>query len=194
MWLPLIPLAAGCVLIGLLPHRAVAALAMAVSGFVPQATTPSAPDVLRPLALLTPLLVVVAMPVLVLLRGHTPARALRERAMTWGCGFPDTAPSMQYTAASFSQPLTQTLRPVLRTEVVREIVQGEGAGLRSMTWASSTPDRLLIGLYRPVFSLVGRVGERMRELHQPRVSRSLLYIVLTMVILLGLLFLPALRP
>jgi hypothetical protein len=59
-----------------------------------------------------------------------------------------------------------------------------------MSWVSTTTDRVLDELYEPVFAAVGRAGARLREYDRPRVTTSLLYIVVTVLVLLTLLFLP----
>ena len=55
---------------------------------------------------------------------------------------------------------------------------------------SPAPDRVLVGLYEPMFRAIGRVGTSARRLSSPRVATSILYIVVTMLALIGLLFLP----
>ena len=100
---------------------------------------------------------------------------------------------MQYTSTSFAEPLTRILQPLLRSEAAAE-VQGrtKAASLwpSEMRWASTTTDRVLALLYRPLFGAVERAGSRLRAYYRPRVSTSLLYIVLTVLVLLTLLFVP----
>jgi hypothetical protein len=59
-----------------------------------------------------------------------------------------------------------------------------------MSWVSTTTDRVVDALYEPLFAAVGRAGARLREYYRPRVTTSLLYIVVTVLVLLTLLFLP----
>jgi hypothetical protein len=76
------------------------------------------------------------------------------------------------------------LQPLLRTRTVRE----------SAFLSSTTPDRVLEGLYLPVFAALSRAAARLRSYHPARVSWSLLYVVATLIVLLTLLFLPAVDP
>jgi formate hydrogenlyase subunit 3/multisubunit Na+/H+ antiporter MnhD subunit len=191
MALPLVLLAGGCILIGLSPQRVAGALSAAILLLVPDADPSLASDALRPLALLAPVLFATA----ILITGlrAIASRARPQRTVTWGCGYAAVTPAMQYTAASFSEPLTRVLQPLLRSEVDRATAHG-GIGPRPVTWSSTTPDLLLAGFYRPLFARAARLFTRLRAYHQPRVSRSLLYIVLTVLVLLSLLFLPAVYP
>ena len=182
MRLPLVLFAAACVLVGLMPHRVTGALATAVASVAPGADTDVAGATLAPSALLAPLIALAAI-LVGSIRIWAVARIPREHSDTWGCGYAATTPAMQYTASSFGEPLTRVLAPLLSTSVVRE----------HAFLGSTTPDRVLVGLYLPVFSAVSHAAARLRSYHQPRVSRSLLYIVVTVIVLLALLFLPAVR-
>ena len=192
MWLPLLVLAGGCILVALIPHRVAGALSAATRLVVPGTDPALASEVLRPLALLAPLLFATAI-LIAGLRALVVARARPQRAVTWGCGYSAVTPAMQYTATSFSEPLTRVLQPLLRSEV-------DGAtapavfGPRPLTWSSASPDLLLAGFYCPLFARTASLFARLRAYHQTRVSRSLLYIVLTVLVLLSLLFLPAVYP
>lgn len=183
MRIPLLVLAAGCVTVGLQPHRAAAALARAVASVAPDAASGIASNTLAPVATLAQVLAAAAVLFLIL---HELLRMRRRRELseTWSCGYVATTPAMQYTASSFGEPLTRTLQPLLRTRLTRS----------EDRLLSATPDRALVELYVPVFAAVGRLAARLRSYHQARVSRSLLYIVVTVIVLLGLLFLPTVRP
>jgi hypothetical protein len=150
--------------------------------------------VLRPIALVGPL-VAAATALLFALRWAVGRRSSERQAATWGCGYAVPTAAMQYTAASFAQPLTRVLQPVLRTE--RRHVVDSGSGRlwpRATSWASRTADRALVGLYLPVFTAVARAGARVRAYHQDRVTGSLLYIGATVLVVLALLVLRGARP
>lgn len=192
MWLPVLFLASICVVMGAVPHAFARALPGAVLSDVTIAAADRVQVALRPLMLLPPLLFA-GVTVVLGFRAIAARRTGHTRAPTWGCAFPATTPDMQYTASSFSQPLTRMFQPVLRTQIDHGVVRARSIGPRSISWSSTTDDRLLRGLYRPVFTLVSRFGIHVRAYHHPRVSRGLLYIVLTLIVLLGLLFLPMVR-
>jgi hydrogenase-4 component B len=191
MVLPLAILAAACVVFALVPARIAGALTSA-AGLIAPAMNPSvAPEALRPVGGLAVLLMAMTAGVLAL-GGLARMRAVRRRATTWSCGHPAVVATMQYTATSFSEPITGPLHAMLGTRVIRQAAP-DRTHPRLDTWKADTPDRLLDDVYRRVFRALRRGGERLREYHQPRVSRSLLYIVLTVLVLLGLLFMPVAR-
>jgi formate hydrogenlyase subunit 3/multisubunit Na+/H+ antiporter MnhD subunit len=116
-----------------------------------------------------------------------------RRSATWGCGYPTPTAAMQYTSTSFAEPLTRIFHPLLRSEEraeVRSRTESSSLWPSEMRWMSTTTDRVLAVLYRPLFAAVERVGGRLRAYYRPRVTTSLLYIVLTVLVLLTLLFLP----
>ena len=57
-------------------------------------------------------------------------------------------------------------------------------------WSSSTDDRVLTGAYLPMVAAASRAGTRLRSWHRAGVTPSLVYVVVTMIVLLGLLFVP----
>ena len=191
MVLPLVILAAACVFFALLPARVASGFESAISLFAPAPALSAAPGELRPVAGFAMLLMTLLAGVLGLGR-LARMRSVRRSAMTWSCGHPAVAPTMQYTATSFSEPITGALQTLLGTQVRRHIGP-DRTHPRLDHWQSETPDPLLEDVYRKLFGWLSRGGERIREYHQPRVSRSLVYIVLTVLFLLGLLFMPIAR-
>jgi len=175
MVLPLVPFAAGCVIIGAIPGRVAALLGRAVTIVAPAADVQAAQSALTPLAILGPLLALVVA-LLFALRLPVGRRSLQRGATTWGCAYALPTSAMQYTATSFAQPVTRILQPVLHTDRARE-----------------TMDRALESLYLPLFAAVARAGRRVRAYHQARVTGSLLYIGATVLVVLALLFLPGAR-
>jgi formate hydrogenlyase subunit 3/multisubunit Na+/H+ antiporter MnhD subunit len=188
---PVLGLLAGCVAVAAAPAAAAAALRLAVSTVAPAADVETPARVLQPLAMLLPLLAGAAVPVLLLgwIRG---GRAEPVRSVTWGCGYASPTAAMQYTSTSFGDPLTRVLQPVLRRSVEAE-TEGNPVWPPRMRWESTTLDRALVALYRPLFTAVAHAGARLRSLYRPRVTTSLLYIVITVLVLLALLFVPEAR-
>jgi hypothetical protein len=97
---------------------------------------------------------------------------------------------MQYTSMSFSEPLVRTMQPVLATERLSEIDAARGPWPARMSWSSRSRDRVWIDVYLRALVLIQRWSVRVRALQKPRVTTSLLYIVLVVLLLLVLLFLP----
>jgi formate hydrogenlyase subunit 3/multisubunit Na+/H+ antiporter MnhD subunit len=191
---PIVGLLAGCVAIAAAPAVVAGALQIAVATVAPAAAVDAPARELQPLAVLLPLLGGVTALVAVLSLLST-RRSEVVHSATWACGYPDTTPAMQYTSTSFGEPLTRVLQPVLRSSVSSGERRG-GADLvwpGHMRWASTTMDRVLVIAYRPLFNAVGKAGAMLRGHYRPRVTTSLLYIVLTVLVLLALLFLPDVR-
>lgn len=192
MVLPLVLLAAACVMIGAIPSRVASALSRAVRVIAPAADVQAAQTVLEPLAVVAPLLAV-AMVVLFAVRSRAGRRSAEQRS-TWGCGYAAPTVAMQYTATSFAEPMTRILQPLLHTEM-GHLVDPAPAPIwpSAARWASRTADRVLVSIYLPLFAAVARAGRRLRGYHQARVTASLLYIGATVLVVLALLFLPGVR-
>lgn len=195
MRVPLIACAAGCVAVASVPARVSAGLAGAVHVVAPAADVGLVGAMLQPLAFVLPLLVTVTA-VLLALRGLMRRPALRRAGATWGCGYPAPTARMQYTSTSFGEPLTRVLQPMLRMEAratAAAVAHGQPTlWPRGAEWASATSDRVLVGVYLPMVDAVRRMGLGVRAVHSPRVTRSLLYVVVTVLVLVALLFQPGL--
>ncbi len=193
MVVPLLVLAGACVLIGAFPGRTAGALSAAVTVIAPGADARTAGSMLRPIALVGPL-VLAAAALLFALRRVVGRRSPERLAVTWGCGYAVPTVAMHYTSTSFAQPLTRVLEPVLRTERRRAVDPGAGPlWPRAASWGSRTADRVLAGLWLPVIAAIARAGARVRALHQDRVTGSLLHIGATVLVMLALLLLRGAR-
>ena len=195
MRLPLLACAGGCLAIAALPGYVSAALAVPVHIIAPAADVRTVHATLKPLGFLLPVLsagILVMFGIRALVRRST----LRRQDTTWGCGYPAPTSRMQYTSTSFGEPLTRVLQPILRTETLFAIELFEShrnaAWPLAATWKSATADRLLVQFYLPIVYTVRRLGVRLRSFQSPRVTQSLLYVIVTVLVLLGLLFLPGL--
>jgi NADH:ubiquinone oxidoreductase subunit 5 (subunit L)/multisubunit Na+/H+ antiporter MnhA subunit len=119
---------------------------------------------------------------LLILRGRLLSARRVVEADTWGCGYAAPSARMQYTGASFSQPLTSLFASLLGTQY--ESVPPEGLFPTSASFASHTPDRLRESFYGPVFGAFGRALARFRWLQHGQVQLYVLYIAVTLVTLL----------
>jgi formate hydrogenlyase subunit 3/multisubunit Na+/H+ antiporter MnhD subunit len=189
---PVVALAGACALVAAAPAALAETLAPAVERIAPSADVEVARAALDPLGIVLPLVVAAALLALgtrALLRaGPKPMRGA-----TWGCGYPAPTAAMQYTSASFAEPITRVLQPILATETQTTPLDGAPGRVSwpgRMRWASRTADRALALLYRPFLARGAQLAVRLRAYHRPRVSVSLLYIAVTAVVLIALLFLP----
>lgn len=108
-----------------------------------------------------------------LFRGGNRSGASRL-ALTWGCGYGHPNERMQYTGASFSDPLMQAYSFAG--------AGGSGGGRR---------DAVLQGMSGPVWRRIGQLALRLRPLQQGRVTTYLQYMIGTVIVMLGFLFFAA---
>jgi NADH:ubiquinone oxidoreductase subunit 5 (subunit L)/multisubunit Na+/H+ antiporter MnhA subunit len=186
----LVWLAAGCVLLGLLPTQVVAALggvtALLVGAqleqYAPQpwllAPLPGARAAYGPLVFFFGVLAVVLTTILVV-RGFYHRRV--RRSDPWDCGFGALTSRMQDTAEGFGQPIRHLFGTVLRVE--RELPTPFD---RAPRYRVTVTDRLWYALYLPLGELVRGVAQTVARLQQGRVSTYLLYSFVTLLTLLSI--------
>jgi hydrogenase-4 component B len=115
-------------------------------------------------------------------RGMLASRSLRE-TVTWDCGYAAPAPSMQYTAASFAQPLTRGGQAILRPEMKMRLPRGIYPG--SSSHDAATPDGASRFLFAPLFIRARNLFTRLHPLQHGQVHLYILYIVVTLMVLLA---------
>jgi hydrogenase-4 component B len=108
-------------------------------------------------------------------------RNVRE-AVTWDCGYARPTSRMQYTAASFAQPITDLFHGILRTR--RHVQQPEGTFPKSAAVETHTPDVFQALLFRPIFAGVQKGLEAFRWLQHGNVHLYVLYILITLLTLM----------
>jgi formate hydrogenlyase subunit 3/multisubunit Na+/H+ antiporter MnhD subunit len=118
----------------------------------------------------------------VLRRRLLAPRAVRE-TVTWDCGYAAPAPSMQYTAASFAQPLTRGAQAILRPERNMRLPCGIYPG--SSSHDAITPDGASRFLFAPLFVRARDLFTRLHPLQHGQVHLYILYIVVTLMVLLA---------
>ena len=187
MRLPMLALAFGCGLIGLLAPLVVRGLRSVleelsgiqrdVVGINLATTTNTLTFVV--IGALTFLLVTAA---LVLLRRSLLGGRKVGTSATWGCGYARPTPRMQYTASSFAQPLTDLFRPLLGTR--KRIVPPNGLFPVGAALKTETPDLTHEEMYRPMFERANDWLSQVRWLQHGKVQLYVLYIAITLVVLL----------
>ena len=133
-----------------------------------------------PVAALLVLLALVA--ALWLLRKVCIAGRLR-REETWGCGYQYGTPRVQYTDASFSEPLGRIFGGAMGLKVHQELDAHYFPGKASV--AISAPDRLRTGLFTPLFEGVEKLCNMCKILQHGKIHLYILYILATLVALLA---------
>jgi hydrogenase-4 component B len=183
MTLPLLALAAACLVLGLNGHRLLQAVTPAVSTF-----TADSPRTLANLAAGFARIGEVGAAALILLLAAGALRAwlLRGRSVrsagTWDCGYVAPTARMQYTASSFAQPLVDLLGPLTRTrkqiELPAELFPAGG------TLATHTPDPGREHLFDPLFAATRALFARFHFIQTGRIHLYVAYVVFTLIALL----------
>lgn len=182
-------LAAGCVLLGLMPVQVIARL-NAVStllvgvglGHHAQHWWLLAPLTqgrasYGPVAFLIVVLAVVLLTVLVV---HLFYHRRVRLSVPWSCGFGQLDARMQDTAEGFGQPVRHVFQPFFRMQ--RELPSPFD---RAPKYRVVVTDRIWYALYEPLAGLVLRAANSVAWLQQGRVTTYLLYSFVTLLVLLA---------
>jgi len=186
MIFPMALLAALCLFIGVFPQLVAPLLETAVYCLFPLLATKGVR-----LADYTSLGMVSAASLLFILLIAAAAFIYRRRlagstvtaAETWGCGYLAPTPRMQYTSSSFAASLVALFAGILRPHTRPPSIQGyfpKGSSFRS-----HVPEAVLEGIYLPLFKLFNDRLSLLRRLQHGKLHLYILYIVITLVLLLG---------
>jgi formate hydrogenlyase subunit 3/multisubunit Na+/H+ antiporter MnhD subunit len=187
MRLPMLILAAGCVLIGLFAPVAVGSLKTVLESLTrlqPEVVSGNLATTMSPLSfvVLGAVLFLALLAMLVLLRRHLLARRRVETDVTWRCAYAQPTARMQYTASSFAQPLTDSFRPLLGTK--KKISPPRGLFPVEAALKTTTPDISSEEMYRPVFGRINEWLSQLRWVQHGKVQLYVLYIAVTLIVLL----------
>ncbi|MEW6411235.1 MAG: proton-conducting transporter membrane subunit [Candidatus Zixiibacteriota bacterium] len=188
MIMSMVILAGACFGIGFLAPFVVDALAPSIA-VVAQMPPAVADELLSqataPLRSVTMVAIVLAGVVLmfVLVRLMLLRKKPVQSAVTWDCGYAAPTARMQYTAASFVQPITTLFYRVLRTR--RHLKTPEGPFPTTAAVETHTPDTFQEWLFRPILTGTERVLSVFRWLQHGNVH---IYVMYILVILVALMF------
>jgi len=113
--------------------------------------------------------------------GHLLSRRPCQPGVTWDCGYLRPTPRMQYTAASFAQPLVEMFAFVLRPR--RHGHSVEGYFPTSADHHGEVPDAFNQAVYGPFFRTLGRLALRVRSFQHGEIQLYLLYILIALIAL-----------
>ncbi len=130
-------------------------------------------------ALLALLVVIV---VLTLIRAVAGISHPVRKARTWACGYLGLRPSMQYTASSFSQPVTHLFGMLIM--VKRRTVSVANYFPSTAHLHSEVSDVLTERVFAPVWGLIEWSSLRLRWLQRGQIHIYLLYIFITLAVVL----------
>ena len=187
MRIPMLLLAASCVLIGLFAPVVLSILqpvVQQVSGLPTNIVRENLASAAGPLRLIATIgaAFLALVTVLALLRQTLLANRKVEESVTWGCGYDLPTERMQYTASSFAQPLTDLFKPLLGTR--KNVSAPDGYFPSDAAFKTETPDTFSERIYKPVFTRIGAALSRLRWLQQGNVQLYVLYIALTLLVVL----------
>ena len=114
---------------------------------------------------------------LMLLRGRSVAGTV-----TWDCGYAAPSRRMQYTASSFTQPITDLFRRVLGLRTSEKLPSGLFP--EKAYFESHVGDTANEYFFRPSFRMVDQTMARLRWIQEGRVQVYVLYVAVTLLILL----------
>jgi hydrogenase-4 component B len=119
---------------------------------------------------------------LVLIRARLLTGRRVDLAPTWGCGYSQPSPRMQYSATSFVDPIRAPFASILRTHVVSRPPVGyfPGSALYEDHVRDMAGERVLV----PVWRRFLRLNSRMRVIQSGRMQLYLVYVLVTLVALL----------
>jgi formate hydrogenlyase subunit 3/multisubunit Na+/H+ antiporter MnhD subunit len=182
-------LAAGCVLLGVLPVQVVRGLGHVTRELTGYAvpTGQGWASLLAPLpdrevsyAPLVLLLVIVAVVIIAYLAVRQTYRRAVRRAPPWDCGFVRLDARMQDTAEGFGQPIRHIFQSFFHME--RQLPSPFDPAPQ---YRVTVGDRIWRTLYAPLGGIVQRAADSVAWLQQGRISTYLLYSFITLVLLLA---------
>jgi formate hydrogenlyase subunit 3/multisubunit Na+/H+ antiporter MnhD subunit len=188
MRLPMLALAAGCVLIGLFAPVVVKSLQAVLenaTGLPPENVRESLATATNPLTFVmigVAAFLLLLLALILLRRGLLAGRRVDE-SVTWDCGYARPTARIQYTASSFVQPFTTLFHWLLGTQ--RQLQRPEGFFPAKASLTTETPDLTHEELYRPGFLKINWGIAKLRWMQQGHVQLYVLYIAVTLIVLLA---------
>jgi hydrogenase-4 component B len=178
-------LAAGCLLIGILPGVLLKPLVALAQGLVPGAGVP--PETLA-IARVLPWIAVAVIGIAGAAALAATMGRVRRIVPTWGCGLRSLTSRMQYTSTAFSKPIRFVFARVYKADrKIEQIPADKPYFPVSITYRSVRTTSYEKALYRPIVESVVSLAHRLRRLQTGNVQVYLLYIFLAITLLLALL-------
>lgn len=184
---PMLLLASGCFLVGLMGFRIVRALPFALAVIAPLNTAEIssqlslASSYLRSFTLGALALLVLIALLTAIRSGLLSGRTVR-RAGVWDCGYIKPTPRMQYTASSFAQPIIDLFNVFQHGR--KRFKAPIGYFPTTSSFETQTLDTSREHVYRPIFKGVEGLLAKMKVMQHGRIQLYVLYIVLTLAVLL----------
>lgn len=180
MLLGMLPLALGCIGIGMLPALVLPSLDRVVGAWSRLAAPPPSLVELLPWPLLMAANAVLVAGVVagVLVLHYATRRRTNAEAVTWDCGYARPGPSMAYTASSFAQILVHLYAWLLRPRSADATSRDVFPAARS--FHSEVPEPVLEGALAPLWSRFRRSLAPIRAVQQGPIQQYLAVILLAL--------------
>jgi len=164
-------LALGCIAAGIFPGQ----LAQAASGVLGSLNFTGAASAIVPAAYALPngvvfIILIAGSALVFLLLGRAGKERHHHVGETWGCGFPNGTPRMQYSAAGFAMPVTKALDAWLNP-----VGRGETYG----------PALFDVYIYAPILGVFQSIAPHSAIFNTGRLNDYLMYLILTLAIVLA---------
>jgi hydrogenase-4 component B len=185
MLLAMLPLAVGCIGIGMLPVLALPSLDRVIAAWSRLDPPPPALGELLPWQLLmaTNAVLVAGVVAGAFALRYSSRRRAHAEAVTWDCGYARPGPTMAYTASSFAQILVDLhgwlLRPRSTDPTPREAFPA------ARSFHSEVPEHVMEGVLGPLWAGFRRSLTPIRALQQGRIQQYLAYVLLALCVLLA---------
>jgi NADH:ubiquinone oxidoreductase subunit 5 (subunit L)/multisubunit Na+/H+ antiporter MnhA subunit len=184
MTIPMLVLAAACVLIGLLGPLIIQAISPVVGTVLGNPHAGEIKIVSNYLLYITigSIVFLVFLAAIAGLRHFLLSGRIVGASVTWDCGYAAPTARMQYTASSFAQPIIELFQFFLRTK--KHITIPDTYFPSAGNFKSHTPDMGWEHFYNPIFTGIRRFFLRMKIVQEGRMHIYVLYIVVTLLALL----------
>jgi hydrogenase-4 component B len=172
-------LAAGCVVIGIVPGLVLRPLGAIAQELL---NAPSLPEGTISLTHTLPLIAGCVVVLMIVLAG---VRRVKRITPTWACGLPELDGRMQYSSTAFSKPLRKAFPGVYKAERKVEILYTDQPYFpKAMKYRATRTTSFENSLYRPAVDAIVGMATRLRRLQTGNIQVYLLYIFLALVALL----------
>jgi formate hydrogenlyase subunit 3/multisubunit Na+/H+ antiporter MnhD subunit len=186
MRIPMLILAAICVLLGLASPLMLMGLYPTLALMAPGAVSREAAAAASHMTL-TITVASAALIALIVIFAGLRDRLLRNRtersAPTWDCGYAMSSTKVQYTASSFAEPIVLMFKAVLRTD--RDVKAPHGLFPLKASLHTVTTDGFIRYIFGPAVRGVSTVAAMVHGLQQGRTHLYLLYIFATIIVLMA---------
>jgi NADH:ubiquinone oxidoreductase subunit 5 (subunit L)/multisubunit Na+/H+ antiporter MnhA subunit len=184
MLIPMIVLAGACCLLGVGTLFIAGHIAPAVVLITGGSAIPAALSIIATVKIvgyMSALLIIVCS-VVFGIRTLLLRKRMKAAAPTWDCGYHAGTSKMQYTASSFSQPVTEQFSFLLSTKKSGKMPKGYFPGRAGLE--TQTSDMGNERLYQPLFAFITSLLGRFRVLQQGSIQLYVFYLVIVLVLLL----------